>query len=186
MYYKGLYLTLLLSIIGIGAIACSAEKNESKADEKINTPEAVVYQKSSVPIDSLSIVNFFITYPDLKKYESEAMKLYQKHNFTQVWHDSEGTIEFAHSLFVKAMNLEAEGVKYEFPYDEQISAIFNDHIENTLSQADSDLMITGLYMYCAEKVVVGIDEHTTKSMEWYLPRKEVSYASLLDSTLLHA
>ena len=66
MYYKGLYLTLLLSIIGIGAIACSAEKNESKADEKINTPEAVVYQKSSVPIDSLSIVNFF---NNLSKFE---------------------------------------------------------------------------------------------------------------------
>lgn len=185
MHYKGLYLIVLLSIMGIGAIACSAEKNESKADDKIKTPETVVYQKSSVPIDSLDIVNFFNTYPNLKKYEGEIMKLYQKHNFTQVWHDSEGTIEFAHSLFSKAKNLEDEGVKYEFPYDEQITAIFNNHIENTLSQTDSDLMITGLYMYCAEKVVVGIDERTTKSMEWFLPRKEVSYASLLDSTLLY-
>ncbi|MDZ7612751.1 MAG: hypothetical protein U5K51_02740 [Flavobacteriaceae bacterium] len=77
-------------------------------------PEVVVFQKSAIPIDSLSIIAFFNAYPNLKKYEGEVMKLYQKHNFTQVWHDSEGTIEFAHSLFVKAMNLEAEGVNTNF------------------------------------------------------------------------
>ena len=185
MYYKGLYLKALLSVISIGAIACSAEKNESKADEKTKIPEIVVYQKSSVPIDSLSIVNFFNTYPNLKKHESEVMKLYQKHNFTQVWHDSEGTVEFAHSLYTKARNLDTEGVKYDFPYDIQITAIFDDQIENALSQADTDLMITNLYMYCADKVVTGISRETTESLEWLLPRKEVSYASLLDSTLLH-
>jgi murein L,D-transpeptidase YcbB/YkuD len=185
MNYKGFYLTVLLTIIGIGAIACSAEKNESKGIKSEKTPETVVYQKSSVPIDSLSIVNFFITYPDLKKYESEVMKLYQKHNFTQVWHDSEGTIEFAHSLYTKSRNLDTEGVKYDFSYDTQITAIFDDQLENTLSQADTDLMITNLYMYCADKVVTGIGSETTKSLEWLLPHKEVSYATLLDSTLLH-
>ena len=184
MYYKGLYLIVLLSILGIGAIACSVEKNESKADEKIKTQETVVYQKSSVPIDSLSIVNFFITYPNLKKYESEVMKLYQKHKFTQVWHDSDGTTEFSYTVFDKYINIESEGVKATFPYEEQLNLIFDQESENTLSQADTDVMITSLFMFYEEKVVAGIDEKSTQSIGWLLPRKEVSYAAILDSTLL--
>ncbi len=182
MNFKALYLTVSLFAIALTAITCqSSEKPLAETAE----PEIVVFQKSAIPIDSLSIVAFFKTHPDLKKYESEVMKLYQKHNFTQVWHDSEGIIEFSHTLYAKARNLEAEGVKYDFSYDSQISGIFDDHIENTLSQADADLMITSLYMYSAEKVVKGIDEKTTKSLEWLLPRKEVSYANMLDSILLN-
>ena len=183
MYLKGLYLSALLSVIGIGAIACTAEKPKVEVEEK--TPEIVVYQKTLIPLDSLTVLAFFNTYPNLKKYESEVMKLYKKHNFTQVWNDGEGTIEFGNTLFTKYKNIETEGIKATFPYEEQLNSIFDDGIENTLSQADTDLMITSLFMFYEEKVVKGIDEKTTKSLEWLLPRKEVSYAAILDSTLLH-
>jgi len=40
-------------------------------------------------------------------------------------------------------------------------------------------------MYYADKVYIGIDDQTTKSIGWLLPKKQISYSTLLDSTLLN-
>ena len=58
-------------------------------------------------------------------------------------------------------------------------------VDNKLSQTDSELLITTLYIFYAEKVIKGIDEEISKSLEWLLPRKQISYTSLLDSIMLH-
>jgi hypothetical protein len=44
-------------------------------------------------------------------------------------------------------------------------------------------MLTNLYLFYARTVYAGIDESSTKAIEWLLPRKQVDYATLLDSLM---
>jgi murein L,D-transpeptidase YcbB/YkuD len=76
-----------------------------------------------------------------------------------------------------------EGVSSTFPYQDKIEGIFKNEMENTLSQTETDLMLTNLYLFYAEKVYKGLDDTTTTDLGWLLPRKQLSYTYLLDSVI---
>ncbi|HWR99158.1 MAG TPA: L,D-transpeptidase family protein, partial [Prolixibacteraceae bacterium] len=89
------------------------------------------------------------------------------------------------SLYSKIKELDKEGISSVFPYQDKIEGIFEVEIENTLTNPETDLMLTNLFLFYADKVVKGVDEKTSTALEWLLPRKEVSYETLLDSTMLN-
>ncbi len=64
-----------------------------------------------------------------------------------------------------------------------LEGIFNDDVENTLNQETTELMITNLYFFYADKVYNGLDSKISTEMGWLLPRKQISYVSLLDSVM---
>ena len=49
--------------------------------------------------------------------------------------------------------------------------------------ADRELMLTGQYLVYARKVLTGISDASVKDIEWYIPKKKMDYAALLDSAL---
>ena len=177
---------ILFVIISFGFtfanVSCNSKKENSSeivAEEQL---ENVVHY-SNIPIDSSAISSFYKTYPDLKKYQKETISLYEKHNYNQIWYDKKGIVEFGHSLYARYSTIEKEGLKVVFPYQNMLEGIFNDDVENTLNQETMELMITNLYFFYADKVYNGLDSKISTEMGWLLPRKQISYVSLLDSVM---
>jgi len=168
---------LVAVVLLISAVSCNkkADKNteESKTSEKV-VPEL------KITIDSSGISTFYQAYPKLIKFQNEVQALYKKNKSTQLWLDNKGVVEYANTLFNKYKGLDQEGLKANFPYNEKINPIFEHTADNKLSKADTDLMITNLYFYYVQKVS-GVDEKTTRSLEWLLPRKKVNYQVFSDS-----
>ena len=138
---------------------------------------------SNIPLDSALVAPFFNSYPLLQKYEKDLLVIYRNYDFQHIWFDEKGIVEFGNSLYSKVKDLEDEGISATFPYPAVIDAIFNADKANRLGNADADLMLTSLYLFYVEKVYKGLDSKTTASIGWLLPRKKVSYASLLDSII---
>lgn len=184
---KRYYVVLLIVAFGFafGNVSCNSKKGNIEEATDVEKIEVSVHQ-SAILIDSVAISNFYNIYPDLKKYQESTFSLYQKHNFNKVWYDNKGIVEFGHSLYVKYSNIEHEGIKAVFPYQNKLEEIFNDDLENTLNQDESELMITNLYFYYADKVYKGLDAKVSAEMGWLLPRKQISYVSLLDSVLIYS
>lgn len=160
-------------------IAVSCNRKENKKDES-HKEAKVVFQELKLNIDSLAIIGFYETYPKLKNFQDEVFSLYNKKQSTQLWLDNKGVVEFGNTLYDKYKGLENEGLKANFPYKE-INSIFENNAVNQLSKIHTDLMITNLYFYYAEKVYRGFDEKTSISLEWLLPRKKLNYQVLSDS-----
>lgn len=157
------------------AVSCKGDKKEeNQKKEKAVVPEL------RLTIDTTAIASFYDTYPKLKNFEEQVKSLYKKKNATQLWLDNKGVVEFGNTLFNKYKGLENEGLKANFPYKE-INAVFEGNADNKLSKVNTDLMITNLYFYYAEKVYRGFDEKTSISLEWLLPRKKLNYQVFSDS-----
>lgn len=180
---KNIYSLLFVFAVGISFanVSCTSKETRNVAEKK--APISAVNYVSNITIDSASIVAFFSNYPELKHYRKEVFALYKKHHYNQIWFDEKGIVEFANTLYARTNDLDKEGVMVSFPYQGKLEGIFNADTENTLSNSDTELMITNLYLFYADKVYKGLDDKTTKEIGWLLPRKQISYAHLLDSII---
>jgi murein L,D-transpeptidase YcbB/YkuD len=158
--------------------SCNSKSEKNEEDLK-KTSEKVVTELK-LHIDSLQVSKFYEAYPKLVKFQDEVLALYKEKKSTQLWLDNKGVVEFGNTLFNKYKGLEAEGLRANFPYNEKINAVFDNIAENKLSKIDTDLMISNLYFYYAQKIS-GVDEKTVKKLEWLLPRKKLDYKVFSDS-----
>lgn len=142
--------------------------------------------KSNFKIDSTVIIRFFKKYPNLKKYKSEVNALYKKRNYNSIWFDEQGIIEFANLLYSKVNQLQEEGVKSRFVYKDTIDNIFNEKALGKLTTPETELLLSAMYIFYAEKVFQGIDAEKIREIGWLLPVKNLSYISLLNSLLMDA
>ena len=165
---------LLLICAGFAMTSCKKEK-------ELPIPETAETAFTVITIDSLAINSFYGKYPELKAYQIDAQKLYAKEHFKSIWYDKKGITEFANTLFAKYKTIDEEGVKAKFPYEKELNVIFNGDSDTKLSQENTDLIISSLYLFYADKVFNGISGKAIKEIGWMLPRKEVTYTSLLDS-----
>ena len=137
-------------------------------------------------IKKSDLSGFFSKYPDLKKYQADVTVLYKKRNYASIWYDKKGLIEFANLLYSKANQLEEEGLNSSLAYKDKMDGIFDGETTKKLSKTDKELLLSSLYIYYAQKVFKGIDSEKITELGWFLPRKNLSYAMLLDSLLVDA
>jgi len=178
-----LSVTAIAIFISLVALSCNQKKVAPKNKSVPPQIEVSINQHSLIPFDSTLVDSFYTAYPELRKYQTDVEAVYRSHNFHQIWFDTKGMVEFGHSIYSKVKDLEVEGVFVSFPYQAKIDGVFIDDIENTLSDNETEIMLTNLFLFYAEKVYKGIDEKTTTAIGWLLPRKQVSYTSLLDSII---
>ena len=175
-------LIAIICILSLGAGSCKL--NENRRPGKIpDDLRGAVNHQSNLPFDSNLVESFYKSYPELDKYRQNVVLVYRQHHFNEIWYDGRGVVEFGQTLYNKVNDLGVEGVSAKFPYQDKIDGVFDNDIENTLSQTETDLMLTNLYLFYAEKVYKGLADTTTTSLGWLLPRKQVSYTALLDSVM---
>lgn len=149
----------------------------------VDTLQTHKAEKSIVKIDSTVIVRFFKKYSNLKKYKADINALYKERDYKSIWYDGEGLIEFANLLYSKVNQLAQEGVKSRLAYKDKIDLIFNENSSEKLTATESELLLSAMYIFYAKKVYQGIDIEQIREVGWFLPTKNLSYVSLLNSLL---
>ena len=164
-------------------ISCKQKEKTLPKDELNLDLRGTINRFSKTAFDSALVSPFFKTYPELAKYEDEINVIYRGYQFHHIWFDENGVLEFANSLYSKVKGIATEGVYNVFPYPEKIELIFEHDIENTLSEAETEIMITCMFLFYAENVYKGIDDKTAAATEWLMQKKQVSYDNLLDTVM---
>lgn len=139
--------------------------------------------KSFVKIDSSVISRFFKLYPNLKKHKSDLTALYKKRNYASIWFDNLGIVEFAYLLYSKVNQLEDDGLSSRFAYKGRVALIFDQKTASLITPAETELLLSAMYLFYAKKVYKGIDTEKIREIGWFLPTKNLSYSGLLQSLL---
>jgi murein L,D-transpeptidase YcbB/YkuD len=180
---------LYLSLISIAIIlvfangACKLKDKRPGGNHLQDHLHGALNHQSNMPFDSNLVTSFYQSYPALSQYKNDVTLVYRRHSFTHIWYDAKGIVEFGQTLFSKTKELDLDGVSALFPYQDKIDSVFENDKENTLTPTETEIMLTNLYLFYADKVFKGLDDTTTTALGWLLPRKEVSYTLLLDSII---
>ncbi|HRH60880.1 MAG TPA: peptidoglycan-binding protein, partial [Chitinophagaceae bacterium] len=134
--------------------------------------------------DSVQLDSFLKAYPQLTKLKKNMQTFYSNRKYAYAWFDEKGMIEQASNLYNHIMNMNEEGLPVKIPYKDSFTAIMESSSIDTAKPAvATELMLTAQYFVYAGNVWQGLDEKESTSLNWYLPRKKVSYNQLLDSLL---
>jgi L,D-transpeptidase YcbB len=172
-----------LLILMLAGGSCKLKEKRQSVNLSEEYLLGAINRRDNLPFDSNQVSAFYLSYPELKRYEQDVLVIYRSHKFSHIWYDENGIVEFGQTLYSKARELDAEGVSVRFPYQEKIDGIFENEKESKLTVDETELMLTNLYLFYADKVIKGIDDTTTTALGWLLPRKQVDYAPLLDSLM---
>lgn len=135
-------------------------------------------------LNQQDIPEFFEQHPELQTFDSSLNAFYQLREFRYAWFDENGLTEPANHLFTRLSNLKDEGLKLYPPYIDQLdSLLMEDQILSVKKDIQTELLLSSLYFYYAKHVWEGMDEKASLQQEWYLPRKKINAAALLDSIL---
>jgi murein L,D-transpeptidase YcbB/YkuD len=176
---QSLCLFLLLAVM---AGSCQMKKRAARNPLE-DQLKGAINRQSNLPFDSNLLISFFRAYPELHPYEKDVATVYREHHFRHIWFDTSGVVEFGNSLYTKVKEIKTEGVSSGFPYLDILEGVFEKNREYTLTPTETELMLTSLYLFYADKVYKGVDEDTTRAIGWLLPRKQLSYTGLLDSIM---
>jgi len=179
-------LFIIIIALTLSLISFYRNRNESLTVEAISFAQAqqkTSANKSEISIDGATIARFFKRYPSLQKYQLDVNVLYQKRKFKPIWYDSKGLIEFANLLYAKINLLDEEGLNSHLPYKDKFDRIFDEKSADELSQTDTEIMLSSVYVFYAQKVFHGMDTKKIQETGWFIPRKNFSYVNLLDSLL---
>lgn len=180
-------LSIVVILCGVSVTTFYRNQNANLTAEVFSIAKKIqeyAFGKPEITVNKAILTGFFNKYPEIKKYQSEVSLLYKKRNYKSIWYNDERIIELAAILYAKVNQLEQEGLQSNFPCQDKIDGIFD--IKSTtanLSQTDTELLLSSMYVFYAKKVFFGIDNEKIREMGWFLPRKNNSYDELLDSLL---
>jgi murein L,D-transpeptidase YcbB/YkuD len=183
---KNIFLTIVVVLCSFALVGIYHYKNEDLSAKMLSILpffQKTTIEKSIIPIDKAILNTFFTKYPNLKKHQPEVLVLYKNRKYKSIWFDKKGRIEFADLLYSKVNAIEDEGLKSSLAYAPLINGIFNTNTPTELSKTDTEILLTTLYVYYTKKVFYGVDVTRTTELGWFLPRKSISYETLLDSLL---
>ena len=145
------------------------------------TVKGAFSNQRSLHFDSALIGPFLKKYPLFEGYKNDIAAFYRGREFAFAWFDNDGLIEQASNLQNHLSNLGAEGLPDRIKYRDSLSMLLANAGEGP--DPEIELMLSAQYFQYAEVAWGGITEKDTRSIEWFLPRKQMALPVLLDSLL---
>lgn len=144
--------------------------------------------QSKAVFDSTQINIFLKKFPAFDPYAKDISLFYNKRKFAYAWYENNTLIEQAGNLVDRLNNLQSEGIYKAIPYPKSLdSLVFDAHPKTTKVKAKTnittELMLTAQYFVFSKLAFQGMSDSVTRAVNWYLPRKKVSYNDYLDSLL---
>jgi murein L,D-transpeptidase YcbB/YkuD len=139
-----------------------------------NTPSNFVFDSTAIPM-------FLQTYPAFSPFKFELQIFYRKRNFAYAWHLPAGLIEQSYILYNNILQTEDNGLFQDIPYADVYKKMMEEN--NNENLIFRELMLTSQYLNYAKQVLTGIPESESEQLEWFIPRKKLNYAELLDTLL---
>ncbi len=161
------------------------ESLKDSSDEEISRENSIAgnfSNQQTIKFDSVKITTFFSKYSQLNSIKKELDSFYQNRQYVYAWYEDNGLIDQADNLYDHIQNIGSEGVKDKLPYQEEFHEMMSDDNKDSLN-IDTEIMLTAQYFVYAKNVWAGISEKKTKGINWYVPRKKISYSLMLDSLI---
>jgi murein L,D-transpeptidase YcbB/YkuD len=144
-------------------------------------PNCIVDNYAAPTINDATLSAFFKKYSQLKDYQNDVSALYKERSFKSIWYDGNDINEFGHLMYHKLNSTYEEGVQIRIPYKDKIDKVFDEDSTDKISDSDTELLLSSMYILYAKNVYQGMDAAAQNKIEWYLPKKKLSYQTLLDS-----
>lgn len=182
---------LLFVVIPVLYISCDSFKNKNQDADSISTVADVpaasgsFHPNSGIKIDSASISKFLSENTLFEAFKNDFDTFYHANNYNYAWYDKNGLIETSSALIAALQNIEQQGVKADIPYKDSLEQLLHtaNDAQNTAPDITTELMLTGEYFFYAKKIWEGALNKKATSINWYIPRKKLSYPALLESNL---
>lgn len=171
--------------LGLGIITNCKPPNNATKHPADNTIAGNFSDQHTLKFDSVQITTFVRQFPKLLPFKAEIDTFYRRRQYAFAWFDNKGLIEQATHLYNLTQDIGKEGIIGNFEYAREFAQLIENEPTNQTNRpiVDTELMLTAQYFVYAKKVWTGLDETQTRAMNWYLPRKKLSYSQLLDSLL---
>lgn len=186
------FLYTVIIVIGAGLASCNSSTGKrADADTMPPKPATAVTPgsfnaNSGIPLDSSRIGKFLADNPVFAEFKTHFDTFYRTNNYNYVWYNNKGLIETAGALMAALNEIEQQGVTGRIPYKDSIEQLMHSATEtgpNARPNITTELMLTGQYFLYAKKIWEGALSSKADSMNWYLPRKKLSYTALLENNL---
>ncbi len=188
---------MYLPVIFLCLVRCNAG-TESINDEKTSdtvlhiaadtTKPVTLHTTSGIAFDSSAIEGFLNSYPVFREFRNDYDNFYRANKYNYAWYDKKGLIETAHALLSQTQHEETEGVNPKVPYRDEFMQLLNysDPVQESRQQKPdiiTELMLTGQYFNYAKNIWGGKLSNDLEKINWYLPKKKLSYAALLEKNI---
>lgn len=174
-------LTLLFLVATTACVQQSGSRKRSKArDTSHYTKQAYI----DLTVDSNYAHKFLESNPSYNAYNDYILNFYRNRDFHYAWINKDGLTEQAGNF----INMMKNDAAYGIGDSSLIPAVLDTLLtrEVPLKQGDSsapriELLLTSQFFAYGNKVWGGLTTDTAKDLEWFIPRKKIDMASLLDS-----
>ncbi|MFN0274838.1 MAG: murein L,D-transpeptidase [Chitinophagales bacterium] len=172
------------------ALIFSCKKTTQKDEVNIADPPTIDSTFHALQFDSTTLNLFFQTHELLSFHKIDILNFYKNRNYKFAWFNENGMLEQG-SYFMNLLNhFDEEGLKDSIVYVSENQKLFSLVTDPGyfFRGADSitaqlDMLLTSQFFVYAQKVWSGISEQQTKELNWYIKRKTIPFASILDSIL---
>lgn len=182
------YLITLQIVIALSIYSCNS--SVTGTDQILMTgidtlnPETVAGKFSTqenLYLDTAVFKQFFKKFNEFKDYEESVKKFYALRIYKLAWFSEKGIVEQSSILYNRIQAMTENGLKKEVHYPIEYIKAMEAEYRDSISWYE--LMITAQYLHYAEKVITGLPNKVMAESQWYIPRKKVGYATMLENML---
>jgi murein L,D-transpeptidase YcbB/YkuD len=178
---------------GLAILLMACRSDDHNSNEYVNIsrgssdtldPEIVAgsfSDQKKLSLDSAGIQLFIRSYPLFTPVEKELIRFYHARGYAYAWHENNKLIEQSNILYNRVLHMEDNGLPLDAPYLDTYSRMMEDPKEHDLTSRE--LMLTAQYLSFAKRVLNGIPESDSRSVQWYIPRKKTDYTILLEDII---
>ncbi len=178
-------LKLLLLLVFI--ISCKQNSGQNSHLQKddaaaANSVAGNFSNQQKIKFDSVKLTDFLVKYPQLISFKKELDSFYFNRQYAYAWFDDKGLIEQAAHLYNHTQNMTSEGLTNKLLYQTEFALMMGTDYADSID-VNTEIMLTAQYFFYAKNVWAGLSEKEIQNNNWYIPRKKISNAVLLDSLL---
>ncbi len=179
-------LLLAAVILQCGKTDKDVQRSDLVSQSEEHVIKSIFHPLPGIVFDSLKIEDFLSNNPDFKGYKKEYYDFYRQRGFNYAWFDKEGIIEQSMALYNHLQEEEQDGIPVVIPHEEKLKELLHhesEHVKDSLDgeRLETELMLTGQYFVYADRKIAGSGIAAPEKIDWYLPRKTVPYAELLEN-----
>ncbi len=184
---KRILAALLILTMGVW-VACNTVEKKKKPvvqDTTINVRTSY----NNLFLDSNIVKNFLLSHGQFDSFHAQYMDFYKQRNYEFAWFDSSGIAEqtknFYNVLGPTMVTLQDSSL-YNKSLEKLYTLFTTDtiHPKTKAQMIEAELSFTGQFFTYAAKLYKGSDMDASE-LGWFIPRKKVDLAAILDSTILN-
>lgn len=172
-------------------ISCTSPASKCEAQQQKIIPRDTSLNStvsySDFFIDSLTMEKFIAAQSKKDSLGFKLRNFYNKRNYQSAWFFKEGIAESAtsfHEIYNDYIAYSGDSSLYNARLEKLYDTVITNNLppENSLS-IETELWLTTAFFQYATKAYQGNSQINTKELDWFIPRKRIDVAALLDSML---